>query len=216
MSGTPIYRGFERFWHWSQAALILFLAVTGFEVHGSFVFLGYEQAVRYHQVAALTFLGLVAFAIFWHFTTGEWRQYVPTRELLRAYAEYYVVGIFRRAPHPSRKTALVKLNPLQRIVYLWLKLLVIPASMVTGLLYLFYRYPQRWGMAALDVDGLRWIAVTHTGGAFLLLAFVITHVYLTTTGDTPAANLRAMITGHEGPAGDGEDPEAQPPVKEAP
>jgi len=30
-----VYRAFERFWHWGQAILIMFLAVTGFEIHGS-------------------------------------------------------------------------------------------------------------------------------------------------------------------------------------
>ena len=44
---THVYSGFERFWHWTQAALILFLALSGFEVHGSFTFLGFDQAVRY-------------------------------------------------------------------------------------------------------------------------------------------------------------------------
>jgi hypothetical protein len=34
-------------------------------------------------------------------------------------------------------------------------------------------------------------------GAFGLLAFGIAHVYMTTTGQTPLSNLRAMITGYE-------------------
>ena len=47
-----VYKGFERFWHWMQALLILFLALTGFEIHGSLAFLGFDQAVRYHRDAA--------------------------------------------------------------------------------------------------------------------------------------------------------------------
>ena len=200
MKGPYIYRAFERFWHWAQAGLIFFLMLTGFEIHGSFEFMGYAQAVAYHNWAAtIAFLTLIAFAIFWHLTTGEWRQYVPTRAFLRAYIEYYLFGIFTNAPHPTRKTALSKLNPLQKLVYASLKVLVIPVSVGSGLLYMFYRYPQRHGMAALDVDSLRGIAVTHTLGAFLLVAFVIVHVYLTTTGDAPTSNLRAMITGYEEP-----------------
>ena len=78
MTHEYVYRRFERFWHWTQAALILFLGVTGFEIHGSLSFFGFDQAVRYHSAAAMAFLVLIAFAIFWHFTTGEWRQYVPT------------------------------------------------------------------------------------------------------------------------------------------
>ena len=121
-----VYKGFERFWHWTQALLILFLALTGFEIHGSFSFLGFEQAVRYHRVAAIVLMVLIVFAAFWHLTTDEWRQYLPTLTNLRAQAEYYLVGVFRGAPHPTRKTVLSKLNPLQKLVYLQLKLLVIP------------------------------------------------------------------------------------------
>ena len=139
--GVHVYSGFERFWHWTQAALILFLALSGFEVHGSLTFLGFDQAVHYHRLAADAFIVLVAFAIFWHFTTGEWRQYVPTTRFLRAQVEYYVVGLFRGAPHPTRRTPLSKLNPLQKLVYLSLKILVIPVMVVSGLLYMLYAVP---------------------------------------------------------------------------
>jgi thiosulfate reductase cytochrome b subunit len=204
-----VYRRFERFWHWTQAALILFLAVTGFEIHGSLGFFGFDYAVRYHSAAALAFLVLVAFAGFWHFTTGEWRQYVPTSEHLRAQAEYYLFGIFRDAPHPTRKTVLSKLNPLQKLVYAGLKTILNPLMVVTGLVYMFYRYPQRYEVVALNVSGLRWIAIVHTAGAFLLVAFVVAHIYLGSTGQTVTSNLKAMITGYEdlpdgperGPAG---------------
>lgn len=192
-----VYRRFERFWHWTQAALILFLAVTGFEIHGSLTFFGFDHAVRYHSAAAIVLLVLIAFAGFWHFTTGEWRQYVPTRENLRAQAEYDLHGIFRDAPHPTRKTVLSKLNPLQKLVYAGLKTILIPLMVATGLVYMFYRYPQRYDVIALNVSGLRWIAVVHTVGAFLLVAFLIAHVYLGTTGQTVTSNLKAMITGYE-------------------
>jgi len=192
-----VYKGFERFWHWTQAALILFLALTGFEIHGSLAFFGFEQAVSYHSAAAWALLVLIAFAIFWHLTTDEWRQYVPTLENLREQAEYYTVGIFRSAEHPTRKSAVSKLNPLQRLVYLALKVLVIPVVVTSGLLYMFYRYPQRLGVEALNVEGLTAIAVLHTAGAFFLVAFLIGHLYLITTGHTLSSNLKAMITGWE-------------------
>lgn len=199
MSGKQVYvyKAFERFWHWAQALLILFLSFTGFEIHGTFSFLGFGQAVRYHRYAAISFIVLIVFAIFWHLTTGEWRQYVPTLTNLRAQAEYYLIGVFRGAPHPTKKTVLSKLNPLQKLVYLQLKLLVIPVMVVTGVLYMLYRYPQRYGVSGMNVDGLQTIAVLHTAGAFFLVAFVVAHVYLITTGATVTSNLKAMITGYE-------------------
>ena len=41
-----IFKGFERFWHWSQAALIIGMAFTGFEIHGTYTVLGFEQALQ--------------------------------------------------------------------------------------------------------------------------------------------------------------------------
>ena len=197
MKKILVYSRFNRFWHWMQSMLILFLALTGFEIHGSLNFFGFEQAVTFHNSAAIMFLVLIGLAIFWHFTTGEWRQYLPTREHLRAQVEYYITGIFRNAPHPTKKTALTKLNPLQRLVYLALKILVIPIMVFSGLLYMFYRYPQSSRIQTLNIESLGSIAILHTIGAFFLISFVIVHVYLITTGHTPTSNLKAMITGYE-------------------
>lgn len=192
-----LYPKFERFWHWTQAFLILFLALTGFEIHGSYRFFGFENAVHLHNNAAMILIVLIIFAIFWHFTTGEWRQYLPTTQNLKAQLEYYLTGIFRNAPHPTRKTSLSKLNPMQRLVYLGLKVLFIPVMVISGLVYLFYRYPRNGEILSLGINDLTPIAYIHTLGAYILLAFVLVHVYLITTGHTLTSNLRAMITGWE-------------------
>jgi thiosulfate reductase cytochrome b subunit len=197
MKREYVYRAFERFWHWTQAALIIMLGVTGFEIHGVIHFFGYRQAVALHNTSAVSFLVLIAFAIFWHFTTGEWRQYLPTREHLRAQVNYYIFGIFRGAPHPTKKHVLSKLNPLQKLVYAGLKVLVIPVMALSGLLYMFYRYPQRHEVISLNIGGLKTIALIHTLGAFALVCFFIAHLYLITTGSTVTSNLKAMITGYE-------------------
>jgi len=190
---TYIYRGFERFWHWSQALLIFFLALTGFEIHGTFSIFGFENVVRWHDIAAWAFLVLIVFAIFWHFVTGEWKQYIPTTKFINAQISYYITGIFKDAPHPTHKTIYNKFNPLQRFIYLGLKLLVIPIQVLTGLIFMFYIYPNN----PIHIGGLSVVALIHTFGAFTLLAFVIAHVYLTTTGDTVFSSIKAMLTGWE-------------------
>ena len=62
---------------------------------------------------------------------------------------------------------------------------------------MFYRYPQKGSIVGLKVDSLEPIAVVHTAGAFLLIAFIIMHIYLMTTGTTLTSNLKAMLTGYE-------------------
>ena len=39
-----IYKRYERFWHWSQALLIIGMMITGFEVHGSYALIGFQKA----------------------------------------------------------------------------------------------------------------------------------------------------------------------------
>jgi thiosulfate reductase cytochrome b subunit len=180
-----------------QSILIFFLAFTGFEIHGTYTFFGFKDAVRYHNIATYMFIGLIVFAIFWHLTTGEYKQYIPTFENIKAQLNYYIFGIFRNAPHPTKKTVLSKLNPLQKLTYFGLKVLVIPLSVSSGLLYMFYRYPSRYGIEAINIQTLEFIAIFHTVAAILLIAFLITHLYLLTTGKTVTSNLRAMLTGFE-------------------
>lgn len=188
-----IYKIFERFWHWTQAFLILFLAVTGFEIHGYYELFGYREAVLFHDNAAWAFLVLIVFAIFWHFTTGEWKQYIPTTKMLKEQAQYYITGIFKGAEHPTNKLVYNKFNPLQRMIYLGLKILVIPVMVLSGFAYMYLNYPN----AAFELASLDTVAAIHTMGAFFLIIFVIAHIYLTTTGHKPMSSMQAMITGWE-------------------
>ena len=189
-----VFKRFERFWHWSQAGLIIFLMLTAFDIHGTYTIFGFEKAVAYHTIAAWSLMGLWVFAIFWHFTTGEWKQYIPTTEKVMAMAQYYLFGIFKNAPHPFRLTTLRKHNPLQRLAYLGVMLFIGPLIWITGVLYLFYADWPRLGLGGLQLE---WVAPGHVFCAFLMLAFLIAHVYLTTTGHTPTAHIKAMVTGWE-------------------
>ena len=190
-----IFKRFERFWHWAQAALILVLLMSGFEIHGSYDLLGFEDAVTMHRAAAWSLVTLWIFAIFWHFTTGEWQQYIPTMKKVDAMIRYYLLGIFIRAPHPFRQTMLKKHNPLQRLAYLFLWVVISPVIWVTGWAYLFY---AKWGDWGLDQWlELEQVAFFHAMGAFMMLIFLIAHLYLITTGRTVMAHMRAMLTGLE-------------------
>jgi len=190
-----IFKRFERFWHWTQAATIIFLLLTGFEVHGAYKLFGFGRAVDLHTIAAWTLITLWVFAVFWHFTTGEWRQYIPTLDKVGAMIKYYLTGIFTDAPHPFRATTLTKHNPLQRLAYLFLWLVITPVIWFSGWFYLFYGQWREWG-----VDGflsLEWVAFFHVLGAYMILVFVIAHTYLITAGHTATSHLKAMITGWE-------------------
>ena len=197
MKKVYIYKKFERFWHWSQASLIIFLALTGFEVHGTIDIFGFDKAVRFHRFSAYALLILIAFSIFWHFTTGEWKQYIPSTKKLKEQIHYYLFGIFKGEKHPSHKTELSKLNPLQKLVYLGFKVVLIPVVVISGILYMNYKTIDQNDIIVISGIPLDTIAILHTLGAFLLITFLVVHVYMTTTGTTPTSNIKAMLTGYE-------------------
>ena len=194
MAKVMIFKRFERFWHWSQALLIFSLLLTGFEIHGSYQLFGFADATQLHTIAAWALIVLWLFAIFWHITTGEWRQYIPTRDGLWAVAHYYLIGTFTGASHPYRKTSKAKHNPLQRLAYLFFKLMISPVIWVSGLLYLFY---SQWPEALSSVLSLQAVATVHTIAAFAMMVFIIGHVYMTTLGHTLFSHIKPMVTGYD-------------------
>jgi thiosulfate reductase cytochrome b subunit len=189
-----IHGRLTRLWHWTQAALVCGLALTGFEAHGSFKVLGFERAVSLHHDLAILYLALVGVAAIGSLVTGQWRRIIPTRQGLGAMVRYYAVGMFAGESTPFIRTPEAKYNPAQRLTYFALNIVIMPLVIVSGLLYAF---SNAWPESMSGQLGA--VAVVHTAGAFLALCFAIVHVYMTTTGETPLSHIKAMITGYEDP-----------------
>lgn len=69
-----------RLWHWTNALLILTLAVTGYSVHFADPKLSpvpFELAVSVHDVAGVSLVALYAFFVVANIVSGNWWQYVP-------------------------------------------------------------------------------------------------------------------------------------------
>ena len=196
MERIQIYSRFERFWHWSQALLIILLMATGFEIHGSWSLVGFETAVNMHIIFAWSLTALWILAIFWHLTTGEWRQYIPSSpDKIMEMMRYYMIGIFRGDDHPFHISPKRKHNPLQRMAYLSLHLFITPTIWISGWAYLFYASWDSWGLSGLSLLS---IALVHTAAAFALMTFLVAHLYLAiTTSKVPFAHVKTMITGYE-------------------
>ncbi|MCK5835782.1 MAG: cytochrome b/b6 domain-containing protein [Desulfobacula sp.] len=185
-----LYTRFERLWHWLQGLMIIMLLITGFEVHGTYKLMGFQTAVNVHNFVGLSWVILFAFFVFWLLTTGEWKQYIPTTKKLFDVIFYYAFGIFKGKGHPVQKSEGAKHNPLQRLAYLGISAMLLPVQMATGLLY--YLYNTMPGTIPLSV-----LAVVHTLVAFLLVNFLIIHVYMTTTGHSLFSHIAGMISGWE-------------------
>ena len=66
--------------------------------------------------------------------------------------------------------------------------------MLLGLLYYTYNSWAEWGLGFLN---LQFVAVLHLILAFLILNFLVVHLYMTTTGHSLFSHIWAMITGWE-------------------
>jgi thiosulfate reductase cytochrome b subunit len=200
MKRVELYSLYERTWHWLQAVSIALLSVTGFEIHfsGTVHLFGFAAATHMHEALALFTIANGFLSLFYHLATGAIRQFVPQpRDALSmgiVQLRYYLVGMFNGEPHPFVRGPEQKLNVLQQLTYLAILNLLLPLQLITGAL--MWRASQ-WVSLVDALGGLRVLATVHVGVAWLFVAFVIMHVYLTTTGHTPFAHIKAMVLGYE-------------------
>ncbi len=195
-----IYSRYERVWHWLQAVIILALIVTGLEIHAPeyFALTSFETAVSIHRLLGFLLIANAVLGLVYHLASGEMRQYFSySRDffpLAYRLGRYYLREIFGDNPHPFEKTPDRKLNPIQRVVYISILNVLLPLQVASGLLLWG---AQRWPDTVGTLGGLAGLAAVHTAGSWLFTAYVIMHVYLTTTGRTPTTHIKAMITGWE-------------------
>lgn len=193
MEKIKLYGNYERYWHWAQFGAITTLTVTGFEIHSSYELLGYERAINVHNIAGWGYSILLIFTLFWMIVSGMYKQFLPTTKLFHEQFRFYALGIMKKEPHPMHKTPDNKMNPIQRLTYFGLMWFLLPMQVVTGILYMYVNIAKN----ILGVQSIEWIALFHTLLAFMVIVFVIIHVYMITTGNTLTAYLEGMITGKE-------------------
>ena len=106
-----MYSVYERQWHWLQTAAILLLIFTGLIIHKPDIFgiFSFRYIVQVHNVLAAILVINAALAAFYHFASGDIRQFLPRPhgffDAAFAQARYYLYGIFHGEPHPLEKTA---------------------------------------------------------------------------------------------------------------
>ena len=208
-----MYGVYERLWHWLQTAAILLLIATGLVIHRPDLFgaFSFRYMVLIHNILAAILVVNAALSLFYHLASGEIRQFLPRPygffDQAIEQAKFYLGGIFRGGEHPFEKTPDRKLNPLQQLTYFAILNVLLPLQILTGLLMWG---AQRFPGATDAVGGLPFLGPFHTLIAWLFAAFIVLHVYLTTTGPTPLAGIRAMIVGWDEVEVHGRSQEAKP------
>jgi thiosulfate reductase cytochrome b subunit len=83
---------------------------------------------------------------------------------------------------------------------------LLPIQVITGLLLWSAGH---WPRVATAVGGSFQLATIHSLCSWLFAAFLVMHIYLTTTGHTPTSNMAAMINGWEEIEDHGESKEGE-------
>lgn len=191
-----------RVWHWTNAALMIVLAITGASLHfageGPFL-VPFSLAAKIHDVAGVALLCAYGFFVLANIVTGNWWQYVPKPPgvLARCWRQtvFYGWGIFKGEPHPYPPTPEANFNALQAVVYWVIMYLVVPTVVVSGLVFLF---PDLAPARLFGLDGLLPVAMIHYLAGVVVTLFMLAHIYLGTTGVRPTSLFKMMITGwHE-------------------
>jgi thiosulfate reductase cytochrome b subunit len=201
MTALYLYPGWVRAWHWINALLFLALILSGASMHfsGAGWLLDFETARPVHNVSGILLTLFWVWFLAGNLTTDNGRHYrirlrgLPTRILEQS--RYYAVGIFRNAPHPFHPSESEKLNELQKLTYLGVMYGLMPILILSGWAFLLMAFLPK---TIFGIGSVWAVAMTHLTVAYLLVLFLLTHLYVITTGDTVLQNLRAMITGWHG------------------
>ena len=204
-----MYAVYERFWHWLQTFVIVILLFTGLVIHRPEMFgwLSFRYIVTVHNVMAAILVINAFLSLFYHLASGEIRQFIPRPygffDQAIVQAKFYLQGIFKGQEHPFEKTADKKMNPLQQATYFGILNVLLPLQVITGALMWGV---QQWPQISQTFGGLPFLAPFHSLVAWTFGAFIVGHVYLTTTSHEPLAGIKAMMNGWE----EVEDPHAGP------
>jgi thiosulfate reductase cytochrome b subunit len=195
-----MYESYRRFWHWLQTTSIVILLFTGLIIHRPDIFgaFSFRGVVTVHNVIAAILVINAVLSIFYHIATERMREFIPHPygffDDAIIQAKYYISGIFKGEGHPFEKRPDSRMNPIQKATYFGILNVLLPLQILTGALMWGV---QRWPQIANMLGGLPFLAPFHSLVAWTFGAFIIVHVYMTTTGATPLEAIRGMVTGYE-------------------
>ncbi len=195
-----MYESYRRFWHWLQTTSIVILLFTGLIIHRPDIFgvFSFRGVVTIHNVIAVILVVNALLSVFYHIATERVQEYIP-----RPYgffddaivqAKYYISDIFKGEGHPFEKRPDSRMNPIQKVTYFGILNVLLPLQILTGVLMWGV---QKWPGIANWFGGLPFLAPFHSLVAWTFAAFIVGHVYMTTTGATPLESIRGMVTGYE-------------------
>lgn len=200
-----------RVWHWTNALGFVLLMLTGLQIRYADILglMSFENAVRFHNWIGFVLIGNYFIWLLFYLLTDKVSVYHPELDARKYFRDtlrqmrFYGYGIFRGEPNPHHVRPYAKFNPLQKVMYQIVMLLIVPVQFVTGLL--LWDVNRFSGMVE-TLGGVRVVSTIHVLIFIFFASFILIHVYLGSLGHTASAHFKAMVTGYE------EEMEAAPPA----
>ncbi len=190
----------RRRWHWANALMVILLLVTGIQLRLSGVasLRPYDPFLLIHKYAGWVMavswmIWLVYGLISNHLSRNYLFRKGDFRGIFRQ-ARFYLISIFRGENDPFQPSPERKFNPLQKLAYGFIMAILAPALVITGLLYsdisFIRKYILLWNLAGI-------MNAIHVMATYVILLYLVSHVYMATLGPTVFAHIKAMILGYE-------------------
>ncbi len=199
MKKVILYPTWVRWWHWINAILFVLLIWTGIELHFArprTAGFGFQTSRVLHNTSGILLTFNYLFFLLGNLVTKNGRYYRlnlgdVTGGMLQQ-MRFYAWGIFRGEPHPYPHSEERKFNPLQKISYVIVMYTILPLIIISGWLMFF---PDKIPMEIVGVPGRLFYALAHTFLGWLVGLFMMVHIYLGTTGNTPLELYEGILRG---------------------
>jgi thiosulfate reductase cytochrome b subunit len=186
-----------RIWHWVNAFLFIALIITGIQlrVPNFSVFSQYGTATSLHKHAGVLFVLSFLFWLFYAIFSGSIKHYIPHwRDIgkIPQQVAFYTFYIFKGKQNPFTASVEEKFNVLQKISYSVVMFILVPAIIITGMLF---NNILSFSQVINAMGGLRMLDAIHVIAGYLLVLFLAIHMYMATLGKTVTSYLKSMIIG---------------------
>jgi len=191
-----------RIWHWLNAFGFVLLMLSGLQIRYADMLsvMSFETALKSHNWIGFVLIANYFIWLLFYLFTDKISIYHPELDAKKYFREaiqqmrYYSFGIFKGESSPHHVSPYTKFNPLQKVMYQIVMLLIVPVAFLTGLMLWDVTRFSSW---VEFLGGVRVVSTVHTLIFIFFVTFVLIHIYLGTLGHTPGAHYKAMITGYE-------------------
>ena len=165
----------------------------------SIIIVAFAGALRWHKIAAaILVLNYLVFIIGNRITRNGKHYGIKKKDLhpgIRNQIKYFTYGIFRGEKQSYPMTLSNKFNPLQKITYVVVMYIVFPLLVFSGLMLMM---PDMTLIKFVGRGIYIFTDIVHIIMGFLILLFLLIHLYTCTIESKSGSLFRGIITGYYG------------------